>query len=91
MLEHLHTPARVVDHLKMGITGATLHTEAFLTSHSSTMEADQSSPSSSLAEEDISQSAFQQQSQFIGWDNALHGRISKLWGEACFQTSIKRQ
>jgi hypothetical protein len=41
--------------------------------------------------DDTGLSAFYQQSQRIGWDNLLRGRISKLWGEAVFQASIERQ
>ena len=50
-LEHLHTPARIVDHLKMGITATVPHTAASSASQSSTTGADQSSIPSSLAVE----------------------------------------
>jgi hypothetical protein len=91
MLERLHTPTRIIEYLKMGITGVTLHSETYSSSYSSTSATDHSSVQSSSVEEDICQSAFYQQSQCIGWENLLRGRVSKLWGEACFQTSLKRQ
>jgi hypothetical protein len=91
MLERLHTPTRIIEYLKMGITGVTLHSETYSSSYSSTSATDHSSVPSSSVEEDICQSAFYQQSQCIGWENLLRGHVSKLWGEACFQTSLKRQ
>jgi hypothetical protein len=35
--------------------------------------------------------AFIQQSDVLGWDNFLRGRISQLWGESFLQASMARQ
>ena len=35
--------------------------------------------------------AYIQQSEVLGWDNFLRGRISILWGESFFQASMARQ